>query len=542
MRFGPVPLDEAEGAVLAHSLKAGAVRLKKGRVLTADDLAALSAEGVGEVIAARLGNNDVAEDEAADILAAAIAGPGTRAAPPFTGRANLYAELAGLLAVDRDRIDAVNLVDEAITLATLTPYEAVAENDMLATVKIIPFAAPRAALDRVLEIVRAGPPLLTVAPFRAMTAGLVATTLPGLKDSILDKTRGVTDARLAQRGSGIGQEDRVPHAEADVARAIGVQIAAGLSPILVFGASATVDRRDAVPAGIVAAGGEVMHYGMPVDPGNLLVMGRVGDTPVIGLPGCARSPKLNGFDWVLDRVLCGLEVTPRDIMRMGAGGLLKEIPTRPQPRDNSATSKGPRKPRIAALLLAAGQSRRMGAANKLLEDIGGVPMVVRVADTLRESQVDTVIAVTGHEAERVSAALEGHVAASVQNPSYAEGLSTSLKAGLASLPPDVDAVLVALGDMPGLSARDIDRLIAAFNPVEGRAIVVPTYKGKRGNPVLWGRQLFSDMKSVSGDTGARHLIGEHADLVTEVEMQTDAALTDLDTPEMLSAYRNRTRT
>ncbi|MDX5361917.1 MAG: molybdopterin-binding/glycosyltransferase family 2 protein, partial [Alphaproteobacteria bacterium] len=478
----------------------------------------------------------------AGILAAAIAGPGTRAAAPFTGRANVHAELAGLLTADRDRIDAVNLVDEAITLATLTPYEAVAANDMLATVKIIPFAAPRAALDRVLEIVRAGPPLLTVAPFRTMTAGLVATTLPGLKDSILDKTRDITEARLGQRGSTIGREDRVPHAEGDVARAIGAQIAAGLSPILVFGASATVDRRDAVPAGIVAAGGEVLHYGMPVDPGNLLVLGRVGDTPVIGLPGCARSPKLNGFDWVLDRVLCGLEVSPRDIMRMGAGGLLKEIPTRPQPRDSDATPKGPRKPRVAALLLAAGQSRRMGAANKLLEDIGGVPMVVRVADTLRDSQVDTVIAVTGHEAERVCTALEGHVATCVQNPSYAEGLSTSLKTGLAAMPPDVDAVLVALGDMPGLSARDIDRLIAAFNPVEGRAIVVPTHKGKRGNPVLWARQFFSDMKSVSGDTGAKHLIGEHADLVTEVEMDTDAALTDLDTPEMLSAYRNRTRT
>src|SRR5207247_3550875 len=165
-------------------------------------------------------------------------------------------------------------------------------------------------------------------------------------------------------------------------------VAQGADIVFVHGASAIVDRRDVIPEAVVAAGGRVDHFGMPVDPGNLLLLGHVGDTPVLGLPGCARSPQVNGFDWVLERLVSGLPVGPREIMRMGSGGLLAEIPSRPLPRAAASpapNAKPPERapppgPRIAALLLAAGQSRRMGGPNKLLADIDGRPMVARVAE------------------------------------------------------------------------------------------------------------------------------------------------------------------
>jgi molybdenum cofactor cytidylyltransferase len=276
---------------------------------------------------------------------------------------------------------------------------------------------------------------------------------------------------------------------------------------------------------------------MPVDPGNLLLMGRLDGVPVLGLPGCARSPKINGFDWVLQRLLAGLPVGPKEIMRMGVGGLLADIPSRPLPRAKTVVSgapSAPHAPRIAALVLAAGQSRRMGTLNKLLIGIDGKPMVRHVAEAVLASQARPLIVVTGHEREKVEAALAGLPANFVFNPDYAEGLSTSVKRGLAALPVDIDGVAVCLGDMPKIRGAEIDRLISTFNPVEGRAICVPTRGGKRGNPVLLAKRLFSELANVSGDIGARELIAAHPELVTEIEMESDAVLTDIDTPQALA--------
>jgi molybdenum cofactor cytidylyltransferase len=536
VKFGPVPVADAEGAILAHGLAVGRTSLKKGRVLSAADVATLREAGLREVIAARLEPGDVPEDQAARRLADAAAGPGARVAAAFTGRANLYADEAGIALVDRERIDAVNLLDEALTVATVAPYDVVTPRQMLATVKVIPFAAPEAVVAEAERLARDAP-LVAVAPFRPKRVGLVLTTLPATKPSVLDKTEAALAARLEPMGSIVVARERVPHDEAALAAAILRMRDAGANPILIFGASAIVDRRDVIPAAIVAAGGTVEHFGMPVDPGNLLLLGRLRDVPVVGLPGCARSPKINGFDWVLQRLLADVPVTRRDIQLMGAGGLLKEIATRPQPREGDGPAPAPHAPRIAALVLAAGQSRRMGGPNKLLEEVDGKPLVAHAVDTARAADVVGIVVVTGHERGRVESALAGREVRLVHNPDFAEGLSTSLKAGLQALPADADGAIVCLGDMPRLKPTHLDRLIAAFNPVEGRTICVPTFRHKRGNPVLWGRRFFAEMQAVAGDVGARHLIGEHADQVAEVEMDDAAVLLDVDTPEALAALK-----
>jgi molybdenum cofactor cytidylyltransferase len=307
--------------------------------------------------------------------------------------------------------------------------------------------------------------------------------------------------------------------------------------VLVYGASAITDRRDVIPAAVEAVGGTIVHLGMPVDPGNLLLLGRHGDVPVLGLPGCARSLKLNGFDWVLERLVADLEIAPHDIMRMGAGGLLMETPKRGLPRADASPAASPvaaAVPRVAALVLAAGQSRRMGPVNKLTADVDGRPMVVRAVDAALASGARPVIVVTGHEAEKVRAALTGKPVTFVHNPDYAEGLSTSLVRGIDAVPAEADGAVVCLGDMPRISGSLIDRLIAAFNPLEGRSVVVPTFRGKRGNPVVWARRHFAGMRRLAGDVGARHLIGENEDQVAEVEGPDDAVLHDVDTPEALA--------
>ncbi len=543
MKFGEVPVAEAEGAILAHSLRLGTVAFKKARVLSRADLDLIAGAGLSRIVVARLEPGDVGEDVAAARIAAAAIGPGVSAGPAFTGRVNLHAEVRGVFAVDRERVDRLNLVHEAVTLGTLPPFTAVEPRQMVATIKIIPFAAPELAIRDCARVAITGGPLLRVAPFQSLAAGLIQTRLPGLKESILDKTREVTEGRLKALGCRLVVEERCGHSTDELAPLVRNMIAHGVDILLIHGASAILDRRDVIPAAIVAAGGLIDHFGMPVDPGNLLLLGHVGDRAVLGLPGCARSPKVNGFDWVLERLVAGLPVGPAEIMRMGSGGLLAEIPLRPLPRAKATpaaerkSEAKPRGPRIGALLLAAGQSRRMGGPNKLLAEIDGLPMVARVAQRLLASRARPIVAVLGNQADEVDRALGKLPIERVRNPEFADGLSTSLKRGIAALPSDLDGVIICLGDMPLISGRHLDRLIAAFNPLEGRAIVVPTRRGKRGNPVMWSSRFFLEMAGLAGDVGAKHLIGEHAELVAEVEMDDDAVLVDIDTPEALAALR-----
>jgi len=549
VKFGDIAVAEAAGAILAHSLKLSTAVLKKGRVLSLADVALIAAAGLDHIVAARLDPGDIREDEAATRIAAAAAGSNVATATAFTGRANLFAEARGLFVVDKDRLDRLNSVDEAVTLGTLPPFAVVEPRQMVATVKIIPFAVPEAAVETAAAFASEGGKLLRVAAFVPRRVALIQTRLPGFKESILDKTREVTEQRLAALGCTLVSEERCAHAAADLAPRIAAAIADGAEMVLVHGASAIVDRRDVIPQAVVAAGGRIDHFGMPVDPGNLLLLSHVGDKPVLGLPGCARSPKVNGFDWVLERLVAGLPVGPNEIMRMGAGGLLAEIQSRPLPRAAASPApdarpvepKPPPGPRIAALLLAAGQSRRMGGPNKLLAEIDGRPMVARVAQRLLSSHARPIVAVLGNQADTVDAALGRLPVERVHNPAFAEGLSTSLKRGLQALPPECDGVIVCLGDMPLVTGRDLDRLIAAFNPLEGRAIIVPTRRGKRGNPVLWARRFFPEMAELAGDVGAKHLIGEHAELVCEVEMDSDGILVDVDTPDALAALRDKVK-
>jgi molybdenum cofactor cytidylyltransferase len=534
MKFGAVPVADALGATAVHSIREGNFVLKKGTLIGPSEVAALKAAGVREITVARLDSGDISEDQAAADIATAIKGEGVRADRAFTGRCNLFAESTGVLVVDKAAIDALNRIDEAVTLATLPAYKPVVEGEMIATVKIIPFAVPGAARDQAVAAAEKAKSVIRVAPYKLRKVGVVSTLLPGLSPKVIEKTLKITASRVAPAGASIIAEQRVPHEQAALARAIDELLKAGAELVIVFGASAIADRRDVIPAAVEAVGGEIEHFGMPVDPGNLMLIGKARGHPVLGAPGCARSPKENGFDWVLMRLLAGLPVTRADITGMGVGGLLMEIVTRPQPREEPVPHTGRR---VAALVLAAGRSTRMGAINKMLAEIGGKPLVRIAAEQAVASRAQPVIVVTGHEREKVEAALKGLPVRLVHNPDFSEGLGSSLKAGIAAVPESADAAIVCLGDMPQVDAVLINRLIAAFDPERGVLVVVPSIDGRRGNPVLWSNRFFHDLMSIHGDIGARHLIGSYAEAVVEVPVDGQAALTDVDTPESFSAVK-----
>ena len=343
MKFGPVAAAEASGCVLAHSLRLPDGTLRRGSVLGAEELVRLAAAGVHTVVVAQLDAEDVGEDAAAEQVAHALAGADADIGRASTGRVNVYARHAGLMLLDAARVHAANAVHEGLTIATLHSETPVAEGQMLATVKIIPYAVPRSALAQVRQCLRGaaqpGRRALRVAAWRRSAVGLIMTRLPETAESVLAKMREAVLLRLRPLEATLAVEDTVPHEADAVAQALRRMAAHPDAPrlLLVSGIAATVDRHDVVPAAVVAAGGVVRHAGMPVDPGNLLVLADLGSAqgprPVVGIPTCARSPKLNGFDFVLRRLAAGEDVAAADIMAMGVGGLLTEIESRPMPRD-----------------------------------------------------------------------------------------------------------------------------------------------------------------------------------------------------------------
>ena len=402
--------------------------------------------------------------------------------------------------------------------------------------KVIPYAVPRDAVIACSDAAREGAPALSVSPFGAATVALIQTTAGDVPRDLDERTETVLRHRVERLGGRLAVTTRCAHEPDEVARALQAALSGGHDLVLLMGVSAVCDRGDVFPLAVERAGGEILRLGIPVDPGNLLLLARVGDVPVLGVPGCARSPRRNGFDWILERVLAGRTAEEMDIPGMGVGGLLKEPPERPHPRH---PRRGPRRRsrRIAAVVLAAGRSSRMGDVNKLLAPVDGVPMVRRVTETVLRVSLDPVVVVLGHAAEEVRGALDGLAVRFALNAEYAAGISTSVATGIRAVAGSVDGAMIVLGDMPWISVPDLRALVEAFAPDEGRGICAPVVERKRGNPVLWSARYFHELQTLEGDVGARHLLAVHDDDVCEVNVAGQGVLEDVDTPEALAATR-----
>ena len=501
MKFGPVNVEDAVGAILAHSVGLnGGKRLKKGILLDADNINQLKRSDIDIVIVAQLSGDDVHEDDAARQIGEQLCPQFVRMDEARTGRVNFFATTSGVFRTSAELVNAINAIDPAITFATLDDYTQVNEGRMIATIKIIPYAvsAQVCAAIAAMDVGRS----IQLHPFSAKKIGLIATTLSSVKPSVMDKTRSTLEQRLGLSGSAIVAEKRVVHHETGVCEAIQA-IENECDIIILFGASAISDRHDVIPLAIEQAGGTIKRFGMPVDPGNLLLLAELNGKPVIGAPGCARSPAENGFDWVLQRLLADIPVSASDLSGMGVGGLLMETGARPHPREKKRNSG----PGIAAIVLAAGQSRRMGRINKLTAVLDDKPIVRHVAEAALASRTDDICVVTGHEDKQVIAVLSDLNIAGIHNPDFEEGLSSSLACGIAALNANIDRAIVLLGDMPFITPAMIDRMIETAISSPENSIIVATHAGKRGNPVLWPRSFFGELQSIKGDVGARHIIG-----------------------------------
>ena len=540
MKLETFALEDCKSLILAHRQACSSGNLAKGTALTSEILRQLKDDGISELVCAKPDLNDLHEDFAADRLARILSPEIVKFSNAATGRVNIRTEQRGIVRYERSLIRRLNEVDEAITFALVQHNQLLEAGQMAATLKIIPFFVAEAAV-RAIEDILSGSPAFSFHALRPCNVALVQTRITGQSERLFTATQSVTEARLAQLGCRLVDSRICPHDRESVAVEIKLCAGAGADLILVCGGSAIMDRQDEVPQAVLLAGGQVDQLGLAVDPGNLLMLARLGHELrgcyVIGMPGCARSPKLNGLDWVLQLVLADVPLNRSELADMASGGLLMEIASRPMPRALVAEQKNENK--VAAILLAAGKSHRMGRINKLLANVGGKPLVRHAAEALVATSLLPVIVVIGYEADKVASALDGLPVQLVFNPDHASGQGSSVGAGIAALDPDVTDVLIGLGDMPLVSVALMDMLIQNHVDHDGhiRSVTLPTINGKRGNPVLWGKAFFPELSTLKGDSGGRQMLDDHKAAQNLVSCSHRELLLDVDTEETLAAIK-----
>lgn len=538
MKFGLTNTAQSEGSILAHSMSLSLDKsdlqirkvIKKGIVLDAEHIALLKAAGHETIMTARLEEGDVDENTTATKVAQCLLGAGMRMDQSFTGRVNIFATEYGLLDYSEEDLARLNAQDEEITVAMLPSFERVEPGKMIATVKVIPFAIAQHILDKGVNFAKQIA-FCVVKPTRKKI-DLIQTVSTQDSPKIIDKTSKILRRRLADFNCFLDHESLCKHGAQDLSGRLKESLKAGADMILVAGESAIVDRRDVVPAAIEGAGGKITHFGMPVDPGNLLLLGHVGAVPVIGIPGCARSPKLNGFDWVLGRLLCGLAVRSKDITRMGAGGLLKEIPNRPMSRNMRKPTDHSTPLKVACVVLADGpqiiEGGREQNDNNTIEWQRNFIRKVRLFEQTCGFDMECFVVVSGAEIDFRDYRSETDKASaakytSLQYEKTSAQDNSPLRYGISALPPWIDCVIMCERDIKDTSGAMANRLFDSFSHHQGlknqaQGIFDATIKGKRTGLFLVGRAYLAELHELSDEYGVDYFLKNYDKSVYEISM------------------------
>ena len=523
--------NKSKGSILAQTYNLSGRTLSKGMHVSEEILEFLNRENVKNILCAVPHEDDVHEDSAAEAISKALDENQLYAEEASTGRVNFRTPALSIVRYNRELIKKINLVDESIAFSIVEHNQLLAKNDLIATLKIIPFFVSKIYVEQVVSLI-AKNEIFKVHRLQEKKVELIQTYYDWQKRSIFKATSNVTSSRLDALGCPLQKETLIPHDHKSLCSEIKSSVDSGAQVLLISGASAITDRSDHIPKAILSVGGEIIQYGLAVDPGNLLLIGKIGNTTIIGMPGCARSPKLNGFDWVLQLLMANIPINKEELADMGAGGLLMEIASRPLPRALAKSAKK-REKKIMGIILAAGNSSRMGKDNKLLRNIGGASLVRNTAVEMLKSDLDSCSIVLGYQSDKVAAVIKDLNINLILNPFWEEGQASSLKAALNTLDSSYSDLLVMLGDLPGVKSKHINKIIEEHLLANNRKskITIPSFNGKKGNPVIWGKSFFPDLSNLEGDVGGRTLFDQHPAAINLLIMEDEAVITDTDTPE-----------
>ena len=523
--------EESLGSVIAQTYNLPGKTISKGTFVTSEIVDYFKEFDVQTILCAVPANGDIHEDEAAEAISNAIDKNQIYVEKASTGRVNFKSQSLCLVRYERALIREVNLVDESIAFSIVEHNQLLAKNDLIATLKIIPFFTQKKYVDQVISIL-AKNELFKTHSLNKKKVSLIQTSFEWQKKSMFKATSNVTRNRLEALDCSLNEEKLICHDYKALCSEIRSSTGSGIDILLISGASAITDRSDYIPKAILSEGGEIIQYGLAVDPGNLLLIGKVGNTTVIGMPGCARSPKLNGFDWVLQLLMADIPISREELAEMGAGGLLMEIASRPLPRA-LAKSVSKREKKVMGVILAAGNSTRMGKDYKLLRNIGDAPLIRNTAIEMLKSDLDSCSIVLGYQSDKVADVIKDLNVNLILNPLWKEGQASSLRAAINTLDSTYSDLLIMLGDLPGIKSIHINSIIEEHLLTDNRKskITIPSFKGQKGNPVIWGRSFIDDLSNLEGDVGGRTLFSEHPAAINILEMDDPWVVKDIDTPE-----------
>ncbi|MDM8519493.1 molybdopterin-binding protein [Anaerolineales bacterium HSG6] len=324
MDIRKLPLEKSIGHILIHNLvgKTGRRLLSKGHLLKSVDLPTLQASGQDTVYVAVLANDDIGENEAARQLGSIVCAESIRVTKATTGRVSLIAKKAGVFKVNIAGLLTLNEIS-GITLATLSNNTTVSVKKILATLKIIPYAIPQKTLRQAHDMLAYHKPLITINPFVLQQAILITIGREIVREKVVGSFTPPIRERLTGYGTSLISGPYVSKSVTDISKAIKTALSDGMDLIILAGETSTMDEDDIIPRAIKQVGGQIIQHGVPVEPGNLLMLGYYQDIPIVGAPGCARSLKHNVIDMVLPRLVSGERLTRQDLVALGHGGYLK---------------------------------------------------------------------------------------------------------------------------------------------------------------------------------------------------------------------------
>lgn len=542
MRFENVRTTDAIGTVLGHTHrlriaqttdketeKETTQRLSKGTLLNAKHIDMLLQAGVDSVMVAVLETDDVLENVAVERLALLFRDSGVGVESSRQGRCNLYALHRGVLDYDVSLIHRLNALDWRVGMA-IEHGGVVEAGTVFASIKVIPYAVPRTVLDA-WESALKSERGVEIYPLHRRHVALVVSQSSEQASSI-QRIVDVHRSRIEGLGSQIDRVYRCEHTVESIAQSLQSMVMEVWDLVLFYGETAVVDIDDVLPLAIRSVGGEVERVGMPVEPGNMLLLGSIQKRPIVGVPRCAQHIQQSGLDLVLARALSGAPLSSLDIARLGVGGYLK--------RNDSPIVPKERRHTIGAVVLMAGLSSRMKGANKLSMSIpkpdgdGNTTVSVQTVQRVLSAGYAPVVVVTGYQEREIRALLQGLPVRFVHNPAFADGMGTSIAKAFSVLS-GWDAGLLALGDMPFVSPTILKEMYQRSTEYPEH-IVVPMHKARRGHPIIFPSALFAELQQCTGDVGARSVLQNHQDIIERVNVSDMSIFWDVDTEDLLRRY------
>ena len=328
MQFGSIKLEKSEGSILAHSIKLENLNISKGTLLTENHIMDLRSKGVQSVVVARLENGDIEENKSAIIVSKAFSHNSLIFSKANTGRINIFSKHDGLLIYSVSSLISFNLIDEGIALALLTQNSFVKKKQLIGTLKVIPYSLPKKTILKFRRFEN----LIIIKAVKEKKFSLIQTSHKNMKESLYKKTSIETKKRVENLSCFLLDDTICEHNEKELTSKISSIIKKDIDILLISCASAVSDRNDILPKSIMNLGGNIIHFGLPVDPGNLLILASLNNKLIVGMPGCARSPSLNGLDLILRMLVTDIKIDKKIIASLGVGGLLKDTRLRPFPR------------------------------------------------------------------------------------------------------------------------------------------------------------------------------------------------------------------